>query len=155
MDINALHRAYIPPFHSLYGIHRHSNSLLPLIPLRPPNLPPSTLPLPGPAGASFGPSLSRARACTSSRGSRRTRIRWGWYGTRRLDCKPLGFPLLLLAPRMHRLDDQAADRARDDKEGPLGDARDDLVELGLPDCEYIDVLLTMRGLNGKYGGRGE
>ena len=97
-------------------------------------LPPSVLPLTAAARTSFGPSLGRT--CTASNrssgrsGRRRIGRSWGWYGTRGLDDKPLRFLLLLLAPRVHRLDEQAADRARCDEEDPFGDARDKDVDFG-------------------------
>ena len=59
---------------------------------------------------------------------------------------------------MHRLNEQAADRARRDEEEPLGDARGDVVDLGLPGCEYLDILLAVWCVSGvrwsMEGGRG-
>ena len=140
MDIKYLPpRAFIPLVHSLYGpvelqhtVTRSARSFQPLSTLLPSLSPPAA------AGAPFGSSLSRSRIIRRGNrrvgcrrvGCRRIGHRWWWYGTRGLDNKPLGFLLFLPAPRVHCLDEQAADRARCDEEEPLGDARDDVVDLG-------------------------
>ena len=102
------------------------------------SLPPSVLPPPAAAGAPFGPSLGRT--CSGSRGNRRSGHgraglgyvgrSWGWYGPRGLEGNPLRCLLLLLTPRVHRLNEQAANRARCDEEDPFGDARDEVVDFG-------------------------
>lgn len=125
-------RAFIPPVHSLYGpgVLRHTVFRRSFQPLS--TLPPSLSP-PAAAGAPSGPSPSRSRIIRRGNGCvgcRRVGHRRWWYGTRGLDNKPLGCLLFLPAPRVHCLDEQATNRARCDEEEPLGDARDDVVDLG-------------------------
>ena|SRR5258706_9927585 len=95
---------------TVYMAQRYSKTQIFLPPSRSTlssNLPPSVLPPPAAAGAPFGPSLGRT--CRRSR-HRRAGRRWGWHGLRGLDAdNPLGCLLLLLTPRVHRLNEQAAD----------------------------------------------
>jgi len=53
---------------------------------------------------------------------------------------------------VHHLDEETTDRTRDDEEDPLGDARGDVVDLGLPGCKYLDVLLAVWGISDKHMG---